>query len=128
MTGTRILIGQIVVVFAIVFFTLWIATQWTAAAFDHQSALGAPWFEVAGRSVYKPWRLFQWWYAYEAYTPEIFARGGFITLSGTGLGIVAAIIGSVLRSRHERNMSGLPLPCKYGRLKEAVNGSSRAIH
>ena len=105
MTGTKILIGQIIIVFAIVFCGLWLATQVTAAALGFQPALGAPWFEVIGRPVYKPWRLFQWWYAYEAYAPDVFARGGFITLSGTGLGIIAAIIGSVLRSRHERNVT-----------------------
>jgi len=105
MTGTRILIGQIIVVFAIIIGALWLATQMTAEALGYQAALGAPWFDVAGRPVYKPWRLFQWWYAYEAYAPKVFARGGLITISGTGLGIVAAIIGSVLRSRHERNVT-----------------------
>ena len=105
MTGTRILIGQIIIVFVIIIGALWLATQMTAEALGYQAALGAPWFEFAGRPVYKPWRLFQWWYAYEAYAPEVFARGGLITVSGTGLGILAAITGSVLRSRHERNVT-----------------------
>lgn len=105
MTGTRILIGQIIVVFALIIGALWLATQLTADALGYQAALGAPWFELAGRPVYKPWRLFQWWYAYEAYAPKVFARGGLIAVSGTGLGILAAVIGSVLRSRHERNVT-----------------------
>ncbi|WP_084398831.1 conjugal transfer protein TraG [Henriciella aquimarina] len=105
MTGTRILIGQIIVVFALIIGALWLATQLTADALGYQAALGVPWFELAGQPIYKPWRLFQWWYAYEAYAPKVFARGGLIAVSGSGLGIVAAIIGSVLRSRHERNVT-----------------------
>jgi type IV secretion system protein VirD4 len=105
MTGTRILIGQIIIVFALIIGALWTATQLTAEELQFQSALGAPWFELSGYPVYKPWRLFQWWYAYEAYAPKVFARGGLITISGTGLGIMAAIIGSVLRSRYEQNVT-----------------------
>ena len=105
MTGTKILIGQIAVVFALIIGALWLATQMTAAALGYQAALGAPWFYAGETPVYKPWRLFQWWYAYEAYAPEVFARGGLVAVSGTGLGILAAIVGSVLRSRHERNVT-----------------------
>lgn len=105
MTGTRILVGQVIIVFALILGALCLATQMTADALGHQPALGAPWFDLAGRPVYKPWRLFQWWYAYDAYAPEVFARGGLIALSGTGLGIAAAVTGSVLRSRHERNVT-----------------------
>ncbi|PQA88275.1 conjugal transfer protein TraG [Hyphococcus luteus] len=105
MTGTRILIGQILIVFALIIGALWTATQLTAEELQFQAALGAPWFELSGYPVYKPWRLFQWWYAYDAYAPNVFARGGLITISGAGLGILAAIIGSVLRSRHEQNVT-----------------------
>ena len=105
MTGTRILIGQILVVFTIIIAGLWLATQFTAEELGHQRALGKPWFDVGGQPVYKPWRLFQWWYAYDAYAPEVFARGGLITIGGAGLGVVAAVIGSVLRSRHERDVT-----------------------
>ncbi|PQA87587.1 conjugal transfer protein TraG [Hyphococcus luteus] len=105
MTGTRILIGQIFIVFALIIGALWIATQLTAEALQYQAVLGAPWFELSGYPVYKPWRLFQWWYAYDAYAPNVFARGGLITISGAGLGILAAIIGSILRSRHEQNVT-----------------------
>ena len=78
MTGTKILIGQIAVVFALIIGAVWLATQMTAEALGYQVALGAPWFYVGETPVYKPWRLFQWWYAYEAYAPEVFARGGLI--------------------------------------------------
>ena len=105
MTGTKILIGQIMVVFALIIGAVWLATQMTAEALGYQTALGAPWFMAGETPVYKPWRLFQWWYAYEAYAPEVFARGGLIAVSGSALGFLAAIIGSVLRSRHERHVT-----------------------
>lgn len=105
MTGTKILIGQIMVVFALIVGAVWIATQMTAEALGFQAALGAPWFMAGETPVYKPWRLFQWWYAYEAYAPEVFARGGLIAVSGSALGFLAAIMGSVLRSRHERHVT-----------------------
>ncbi len=105
MTGTKILIGQIMVVFALIIGAVWLATQMTADALGHQAALGAPWFIAGETPIYKPWRLFQWWYAYEAYAPDVFARGGLIAISGSALGFLAAIIGSVLRSRHERHVT-----------------------
>ncbi|MCR9078564.1 MAG: IncP-type conjugal transfer protein TraG [Hyphomonadaceae bacterium] len=105
MTPAKILIGQIIIVFAIIIGTLWGATQWTAHQLDYQPALGAPWFVALETPIYKPWRLFQWWYAYEAYAPEIFTKAGVIAASGGLLGIVAAVIGSVWRSRYERNVT-----------------------
>ena len=101
----KILLGQVLVVFNLIVLTIWGATQWTAYMFGYQPALGHPWFFAGEMPVYKPWRLFQWWYAYEAYAPEVFARGGLIAVSGSALGFLAAIAGSVLRSRHERNVT-----------------------
>ena len=72
MTPTKVLLGQIVIVFAIVLGTLWVATQWAAEQLGYQSQLGAPWFSVFGVTAYYPWRLFEWWYAYDAYAPSIF--------------------------------------------------------
>jgi len=105
MTPAKILIGQIMVVFAIIIGTLWCATQWVAHQLAYQPALGVPWFVWIDTPVYKPWRLFQWWYAYEAYAPKIFTKAGMIAASGGLLGIVAAVIGSVWRSRYERNVT-----------------------
>ena len=42
MTGTKILIGQIAVVFALIIGAVWLATQMTAEALGYQVALGAP--------------------------------------------------------------------------------------
>lgn len=102
MSPSTILIGQFLIVLSIVILTLWGATQWVAHELGYQAALGRPWFMMDGYPVYRPWRLFQWWYAYEAYAPEVFAKGGAIAASGGLLGILAAVIGSVWRSRWER--------------------------
>lgn len=105
MTGTKILIGQMFVVFTLIVGALWLATQMTAEALGYQAGLGSPWFMAGETPIYKPWRLFQWWYAYEAYAPGVFARGGLVAVSGSALGFMAAVIGSVLRSRHERQVT-----------------------
>jgi type IV secretion system protein VirD4 len=60
MTPTKLLIGQILIVFAIVLAGIWSATQWAASELAYQPELGAPWFEVLGRPVYRPWSLFAW--------------------------------------------------------------------
>jgi type IV secretion system protein VirD4 len=60
-TPTKLLIGQILVVFLIVLAGLWAATQWAAAQLAYQPELGAPWLRVGGLPVYRPWALFGWW-------------------------------------------------------------------
>lgn len=99
MTPTRLLIGQAAIVFAIVIGTVWGATQWTAAMLGHQPGLGAPWFAAGGNPVYLPWRLFEWWYAYEAYAPAIFNRAGAAAAAGGLAGAVAAMAGALWRAR-----------------------------
>ena len=66
MTPTKLLIGQILIVFAIVLFGVWAATQWTASMLGYQPELGLPWFRLGEFPVYRPWSLFPWWYHYEA--------------------------------------------------------------
>ena len=102
MAPTKLLIGQVLTVFAIVIGALWSATQWTAAQFAYQPRLGLSWFELGGMPVYLPWRLFEWWYAYEPYAPEVFNRGGMIAAAGGILGVVVAVIGSLWRARQDR--------------------------
>lgn len=105
MSPSKILIGQFVIVLTIIVATMWGATQWVAHSFGYQPALGRPWFVIEGWPVYRPWRLFQWWYAYEAYAPDVFARGGAMAASGGLLGILAAVLGSVWRSRWEKRVT-----------------------
>ena len=99
MTPTKLLIGQILVVFAIVFLGLWASTQWAAAMLAYQPELGTPWFRFAGWPVYRPWALFTWWYHYEAYAPEVFDKAGTLAAASGFLGCAAAVIGSLWRAR-----------------------------
>lgn len=99
MTPTRLLIGQILIVFGIVIAGVWAATQWAAAMLAHQPALGAPWFMAFGLPVYRPWALFGWWYHYDAYAPGIFDQAGTLAGASGFLGCAAAILGSLWRAR-----------------------------
>ncbi|MBK7251464.1 MAG: Conjugal transfer protein TraG [Anaerolineales bacterium] len=102
MQGQGVLFGQIGVVFGIVIVGVWTATQWTAAALGYQLRLGSPWFDFLGRPVYHPWRLFEWWFSFDAYAPGIFDTGGAIA-GGSGLvAVVVAVAMSVWRSRQSR--------------------------
>ena len=58
MTPTKLLIGQMLIVLAIVIGGTWLATQWAAAALAYQSELGTPWFYALGRPFYRPWAIF----------------------------------------------------------------------
>src|SRR5699024_10692842 len=99
MQGTNVLFGQIAVVFGIVIAGVWSATQWTAAALGYQLRLGLPWFDFLGTPIYHPWRLFEWWFFFDAYAPEVFNAGGMIA-GGSGLIAVVVAIGmSIWRSR-----------------------------
>lgn len=67
MTPTKFLIGQITIVFMVAIGGLWLATEWTAWKLGYQPQLGLPWFTVLQFPIYRPWSLFGWWYAYDAY-------------------------------------------------------------
>ena len=103
MSATRILWGQILVVFALTLAGVWAGTQWTAYALGYQAQLGAPWFSVSGAPVYPPYAIFWWWFSYEAYAPRIFETGGMIAASGGLVSVVVAIGMSVWRAREIRN-------------------------
>jgi len=104
-TPTKLLIGQISVVFGIVVLGVWGSTQWAAVQLGYQSQLGPAWFAMVGVPVYRPWQLFPWWYHYEAYAPDIFHRCGFLA-AGSGLaGCATAIAGSLWRARQVRDVT-----------------------
>ncbi len=105
MSATKILWGQITLVFAIVLFTLWAATQWTAWRLGYQPQLGPPWFEFAGLPIYFPPTFFWWWYAFDAYAPAIFVEGACIAVSGGFISIGVAIGLSVWRAREAKNVA-----------------------
>ncbi|MDE2184995.1 MAG: conjugal transfer protein TraG, partial [Alphaproteobacteria bacterium] len=95
MTPTRLLVGQIIAVFAVAIAGVWFATQWVAAALAFQPRLGVPWFTLFSYPVYQPWRLFEWWYDYDAYAPSLFNHAGMIAAGGSFAGIAVAVIGSL---------------------------------
>ncbi|MEV4933248.1 conjugal transfer protein TraG [Sphingobium sp. LSP13-1-1.1] len=105
MTPTKLLIGQINVVFAIVLLGIWAATQWAAAMLAYQPELGAPWFRLDGLPVYHPWALFPWWYHYDAYAPHVFDRAGMLAGASGFIGCAAAIFGSLWRARQSNNVT-----------------------
>lgn len=102
MSATKILWGQIVVVFLIVLVTTWGATQYVAWRLGFQAELGPPWFTLAGIPVYVPPAFFAWWFSYDAYAPGIFGRGAVIAASGGFVSIAVAIAMSVWRARETR--------------------------
>ncbi len=104
---TGILFGQITAVMGVTVCGVWVATQWTAHALGYQPRLGVAWFDLSGLPVYEPWKLFEWgrgtWY--DAYAPEVFARGGTIAASAGVLPVGVAIALSVWRARQARRLT-----------------------
>jgi len=105
MTPTKLLIGQIVAVFAIVLAGIWFATQWAAAALGYQPELGLPWNVIGGVPVYRPWAIFLWWYHFDAYAPHVFDQAGAIAGASGFVGCGAAVAGSLWRARQRRNVT-----------------------
>ncbi|SBV31873.1 Conjugal transfer protein TraG (fragment) [uncultured Sphingopyxis sp.] len=116
MTPTKLLVGQIFVVFAMVIAGVWAATQWCAAQLGYQSQLGPASFILFDTPVYRPWAIFPWWYHYEAYAPEVFDRAGMIAGASGFLGCVSAIVGSLWRARQSRHVT------TYGSARWATKG------
>ncbi|MFG8168260.1 conjugal transfer protein TraG [Pseudomonas aeruginosa] len=105
MQAQGVLFGQIAAVFGIVIAGVWGATQWTAAALGYQLRLGSPWFDFHGIPIYYPWKLFEWWFFFDAYAPQIFDTGGTIAAGSGLLAVVVAIAMSVWRSRQARKVT-----------------------
>ena len=105
MTPTKLLIGQTMIVFAIVISGIWFATQRAAAALAYQPELGTPWFIAFGRPIYQPWALFGWWFHFDAYAPKIFSNAGSIAAASGFAGCGAAVFGSLWRARQRKNIT-----------------------
>jgi len=105
MTPAKILVGQGCLVISIVAGGLWASTQWAAAMLGNQPRLGEPLVTLVGHPIYHPWRLFEWWFAYEAYAPAVFRKAGMLA-AGSGLaGTVVAIAGSLWRARQNQTVT-----------------------
>jgi type IV secretion system protein VirD4 len=102
MQAQGVLFGQIAAVFGIVIAGVWGATQWTAAALGYQLRLGSPWFDLYCTPVYYPWKLFEWWFFFDVYAPQVFDTGGMIAAGSGLLAVAVAIAMSVWRSRQSR--------------------------
>lgn len=102
MNPTKLLIGQIIVVFAIVILGVWAATQWCADMLAYQAQLGPVWFSLFDWPVYKPWKLFDWWYHFEAYAPHVFDKAGMLAGMSGFMGCAAAIVGALWRARQNQ--------------------------
>lgn len=117
---TGVLFGQILIVLATAGGGVWVATQWTAAAVGYSPRLGPAWFQLSGVPVYEPWRLFEWWYFYDAYAPNIFLRGGVIAASSGMLAAMVAVAAAVWRSRAAKRVT------TYGSARWSERGEVRA--
>ena len=104
MTPTKLLIGQILIVLAIMTLGVWAATQWAASMLGYQPELGLPWFMLDELPVYRPWALFAWWYQFEAYAPEVFDKAGTLAGASGFLGCAAAVGGSLWRARQPKQV------------------------
>ena len=105
MSPNSILIGQVGVVFTTIGAGVWGATQWVASELRFDPYLGEPWFTLSETPVYYPWRLFEWWYAFEPYAPEVFARGSQIAIGASFLGFAFSVVGSVWRGRQAKKLT-----------------------
>lgn len=105
MHATTVLYGHVLVVLTIILSGVWGATQWTAATLDYQARLGAPWFDLLGTPVYHPWRLFEWWFVFDAYAPDVFNVGGSIAACSSLLALVVAIGMAIWRARQARRVT-----------------------
>jgi type IV secretion system protein VirD4 len=105
MTPTRLLIGQIIVVFSIVIAGIWFATEWAAWKLAWQPELGLPWLILGHWPIYRPWAVFPWWFHYDAYAPHVFERAGAIAGASGFAGCAAAIAGSLWRARQAHNVT-----------------------
>ncbi|MCP3476454.1 conjugal transfer protein TraG [Bradyrhizobium sp. CCGUVB1N3] len=103
MSATKILWGQVITVLAIVLLTFWTATEWTAWRLGFQPQLGQPWFELFHFPFYLPPAFLWWWYAYDAYAPDVFIEGAYIAASGGIIAATVAIGMSVWRAREAKN-------------------------
>ncbi|HWU81446.1 MAG TPA: conjugal transfer protein TraG, partial [Caulobacter sp.] len=120
MSGTKILWGQILVVGLLALAGVWLATEWTAWRLGFQPQLGPPWFRLGGWPVYPPPAFFVWWFIYEAYAPDVFARGAFMAAGGALVAVAVAIGMSIWRAREAKKVT------TYGSARWATAEEARA--
>ena len=105
MTPTKLLIGQILIVLAIVIAGVWAATQWCASMLGYQPELGPAAFTMFEMPIYRPWAIFRWWYHYDAYAPHVFDKAGALAAASGLIGCGSAMAGSLWRARQSRKVT-----------------------
>ncbi len=100
--ASNVLYGQILMVSSIVLVGTWTATQWAASALGYQHRLGTPWFDLFGVPVYHPWRLFNWWFFFGPYAPDVFDIAGAIAAASSGASLIVAVGMALWRARQSR--------------------------
>lgn len=70
-----------------------VATQWVAAAFDRQSALGEPLLVAADTAIYAPWSILAWSARWSGEYPRPFDVAYFIIATGAALGALVFAAG-----------------------------------
>ena len=100
MPSLRIVLAQALIASVLVVACLVAATQWAAAMLGYQGALGTPWIDLLGLKVYAPWKLFDWWLAFDAQAPDVFARAGAVAAIGGLASALVAIGGAAWRAGH----------------------------
>jgi type IV secretion system protein VirD4 len=98
MTPARSLLIQIIVAVLLTLASLWAATQWAAAMFGYQAALGSCLVDLSGIKLYAPWQLFAWWLAFDAQAPDVFLPAGAAAALGGVLSGALAIGGAARRT------------------------------
>ena len=101
--ASNVLYGQVLMVSSTVLLGTWSATQWAASALGYQHRLGTPWFDLLGVPIYHPWRLFDWWFIFGSYAPEVFDVAGAITAASSGASLLVAVSRALWRARQSGN-------------------------
>ena len=101
---------------------LWGATQWAGAMLAYQPALGTPWINTEVVKIYAPWQLFQWWIAFDAQVPDVFARAGVLAALGGIASAAIAMGGAAWRAGHRS------LATTYGSARWADVSDLKSAH
>jgi type IV secretion system protein VirD4 len=84
--------GAIIGVAIVGMSALAVATQFVAAVFAYQSALGAPLIRFRDSAIYWPWSVVAWSQAWSERYPRPFAAANIIMLCGASIGVAAILI------------------------------------
>ncbi|QWV93427.1 type IV secretory system conjugative DNA transfer family protein [Geomonas oryzisoli] len=84
---------RLVVAVSLVVLGAWMATQSFAAVYGYRDSLGEPWFRLAGRALYPPFRFLYWDALQNGNGAEHFARSWRYLYGGITLGLLVFLSG-----------------------------------